>query len=58
MQHYISHFDGIDGLKIEDVPLPSPGPGEVLVQARAISLNYRDMEGRRHFPSPCHAPSN
>ncbi|GKZ21337.1 hypothetical protein AbraIFM66951_010126 [Aspergillus brasiliensis] len=44
MQHYISHFDGIDGLKKEDVPIPSPGPGQVLVQIRAISLNYRDME--------------
>ncbi|KAI2904221.1 hypothetical protein CBS11852_1582 [Aspergillus niger] len=44
MQHYISYFDGIDGLKKEDVTIPSPGPGEVLVQIRAISLNYRDME--------------
>ncbi|OJI79661.1 hypothetical protein ASPTUDRAFT_33930 [Aspergillus tubingensis CBS 134.48] len=44
MQHYISHFDGIDDLKKEDVPMPSPGPGQVLVQIRAISLNYRDTE--------------
>ncbi|OJJ68892.1 hypothetical protein ASPBRDRAFT_183157 [Aspergillus brasiliensis CBS 101740] len=44
MQHYISSFDGIDGLKKEDVPMPSPGSGQVLVQIRAISLNYRDME--------------
>lgn len=61
MQHYISHFDGIDGLKKEDVPIPSPGPGQVLVQIRAISLNYRDMEGRHHppkFHGPPYAPSN
>lgn len=49
MQHYISHFDGIDGLKKEDVPMPSPGPDQVLVQIRAISLNYRDTEGRHHL---------
>ncbi|PWY78926.1 GroES-like protein [Aspergillus eucalypticola CBS 122712] len=44
MQRYISHFDGIDGLKKEDVPVPSPRQGEVLVQVRTISLNYRDLE--------------
>lgn len=59
MQHYISHFDGIDGLKKEDVTIPSPGPGEVLVQIRAISLNYRDMEGRHHpLPKTSHALNN
>ncbi len=33
---------GLDHLKIEDLPVPEPGPGEVLVRLRAASLNYRD----------------
>lgn len=46
IQQYISHFDGLDGLKKVDAPLPSPAQGEVLVQIKAVSLNYRDMEGK------------
>jgi len=33
---------GLDNLRIEEQPVPSPGPGEVLVRLRAASLNYRD----------------
>jgi NADPH:quinone reductase-like Zn-dependent oxidoreductase len=33
---------GLDNLKIEELPTPEPGPGEVLVRLRAASLNYRD----------------
>lgn len=46
IQQYISYFDGLDGLKKVDAPLPSPAQGEVLVQIKAVSLNYRDMEGK------------
>lgn len=31
-----------DTLTIEDIPSPVPGPGEVLVQVKACSLNYPD----------------
>jgi NADPH:quinone reductase-like Zn-dependent oxidoreductase len=34
---------GLDELKIVDAPDPAPGPGEVLVRMRAVSLNYRDL---------------
>jgi len=34
---------GLDQLKVVDVPDPMPGPGEVLVRMRAVSLNYRDL---------------
>lgn len=34
---------GIDALTLRDVPMPSPGPGEVLVKVGAASLNYRDL---------------
>ena len=33
---------GLNNLKIEQLPTPEPGPGEVLVRLRAASLNYRD----------------
>lgn len=33
---------GIDNLRIEELPTPAAGPGEVLVRLRAASLNYRD----------------
>ncbi len=35
--------DGVDNLKIKDLPEPTPGPGQVLVRMRAASLNYRDL---------------
>lgn len=34
---------GIDALTLVDAPMPEPGPGEVLVQVGAASLNYRDL---------------
>src|SRR3974377_2098372 len=38
----ISSF-GIDSLEFVEKPTPTPGPGEVLVGVRAISMNYRDL---------------
>ncbi|MCG8157703.1 alcohol dehydrogenase catalytic domain-containing protein [Brenneria goodwinii] len=29
-------------LKLNDVPIPGVGPGEVLVKVNAVALNYRD----------------
>ncbi|HLZ75485.1 NAD(P)-dependent alcohol dehydrogenase [Phenylobacterium sp.] len=34
---------GLDALEIIEAPDPTPGPGEVLVRMRAVSLNYRDL---------------
>lgn len=34
---------GIDALKLVEKPKPQPGQGQVLVQVRATSLNYRDL---------------
>jgi NADPH:quinone reductase-like Zn-dependent oxidoreductase len=33
----------IDALVFEEVAVPEPGPGQVLVAIRAVSLNYRDL---------------
>lgn len=38
----ISSF-GIDSLEFAERPSPAPGPGEVLVAVRAVSLNFRDL---------------
>ena len=32
-----------DHLKLNETSIPSPGPGEVLLEMKAASLNYRDM---------------
>ena len=34
---------GIDSLKVLERPVPQPGPGEILVRIRAMTLNYRDL---------------
>jgi NADPH:quinone reductase-like Zn-dependent oxidoreductase len=34
---------GIEALSLEDLPLPRPARGEVLIKIHAVSLNYRDL---------------
>ncbi len=34
---------GLENLQVVELPEPRPGPGEVLVRIRAVSLNYRDL---------------
>jgi len=35
--------DGPEAVRVADVPLPEPGPGEVRVAIRAASVNHREM---------------
>src|SRR5687768_7362773 len=35
----IRDFGGPEVLRLEDVPTPNPGPGEVLIQVHAVSVN-------------------
>lgn len=42
MKQYQLQAFGYEGLTLVDAPDPTPGPGEVLVRLRAVSLNYRD----------------
>lgn len=37
------HTTGLGGLRLTRRPKPIPGPGEVLVRIRAVSLNFRDL---------------
>lgn len=38
--------DGLDKAFQTSGPVPKPGNGEVLVRVKAVSLNYRDTEGK------------
>lgn len=41
---------GPEVVRIEDVPQPRPGPGEVLVRVKASALNHLDLWVRRGLP--------
>ncbi len=41
---------GPEVLRVEDVPAPEPGPGEVLVEVRAVGLNHLDLWVRKGIP--------
>lgn len=44
MKAFVLHGGfGLDYLKETDLPVPSPGPGQVLIRMKAVSLNARDM---------------
>jgi zinc-binding alcohol dehydrogenase/oxidoreductase len=46
------HDDGgPEVLRYEDAPDPEPGPGEVLIELRAASLNHLDLWVRKGLPS-------
>jgi putative PIG3 family NAD(P)H quinone oxidoreductase len=55
----ITRAGGPEGLAVREVPMPSPGPGEILVRVRASALNRADIlqrEGR--YPPPPGAPAD
>lgn len=43
-------------LRLEEVPKPQPGPGQVLVRMKAAALNCRWIAGTRAAPSRLHKP--
>ena len=42
---------GLDGLVAVQMPDPEPGPGQILINVRATSLNYRDLMIARRSPA-------
>jgi alcohol dehydrogenase len=55
----LTHYGGPDAMELRDVPRPSPGPGEVLIQVYAAGLNPIDFKMRAgmlrviyHYPLP------
>ena len=43
----IHELGGPEVLRWEEIPVPDPGPGEVLVRQEAIGVNYGDIYRRR-----------
>jgi NADPH:quinone reductase-like Zn-dependent oxidoreductase len=51
----IHEFGGPEVLRVEDVPDPAPGPGEVVLRVTASALNHLDVDirhGVSRFPVP------
>ncbi|MDX1389819.1 MAG: alcohol dehydrogenase catalytic domain-containing protein, partial [Acidobacteriota bacterium] len=46
----IAEHGGPEVLRLEDRPVPEPGPGEVRVAVRAVGLNHLDIWVRRGVP--------
>ena len=43
-------YGGPEVIKIEDVPVPEPGPGQALVEVRAVGVNHLDLFVRGGLP--------
>ncbi len=43
---------GLENLAVHKVPMPKPGPGEVLIKVAACSINYRDFMIAQGFYKP------
>lgn len=43
MKAYQIEDFGLEGMRIADLPMPEPGPYQVLIRMQAWSLNYRDL---------------
>jgi NADPH:quinone reductase-like Zn-dependent oxidoreductase len=46
MKQWVTDYSGLTSLKREIAPVPEPGEDEVLVKINAVSLNFRDVEGK------------
>jgi putative PIG3 family NAD(P)H quinone oxidoreductase len=55
----ISSPGGPEVLEVREVPVPRPGPGEILVRVHAAGLNRADILQRKgHYPAPPGVPAD
>lgn len=47
---HVTAHGGPEVLEVVDLPAPTPGPGEVLVRVRGVSINHLDLWVRRGMP--------
>jgi NADPH:quinone reductase-like Zn-dependent oxidoreductase len=50
----IHETGGPEVLSVEELPEPTPGPGELLVRVRTTSVNHRDVWIRKGHPHPAY----
>ncbi len=51
--YVLNEKNGLDDLKLTEIPAPTPGPSEVLLKMKAATLNYRDlMIAKGPYPPP------
>ncbi len=43
----IHAYGGPEVMQLEELPMPVPGPGQVLVRVEAASVNFLDVQKRR-----------
>ncbi|MHC4829355.1 MAG: zinc-binding dehydrogenase [Planctomycetota bacterium] len=48
----IHETNGIEGIRLEDIERPQPGPGQVRVALRAAALNHLDLWVSQGMPKP------
>lgn len=58
MKAWVLKDFGLNNLIREDVPAPTPGPGEMLVKVGAVSLNFRDKAIVEGFYEPHLVPKS
>ncbi len=53
---HLTETEGIDSYRLDDIPEPEPGPGEVRVALKVSGLNHLDLWVTRGLPAPQHFP--
>ncbi|WP_374946449.1 zinc-binding alcohol dehydrogenase family protein [Agreia sp.] len=52
----ISEYGSPEVLTVVDLPVPTPGPGQILVKVEAAGVNFSDVTRRRNDPYPDATP--
>ncbi len=47
-----TEFGGPEVLTLHDAPVPSPGPGQILIRVESAAVNFADIMRRRNDPYP------